>query len=167
MVCVSIQMNLCGEPTPDEAKAPATPELTVVDATAIVAFLENSELSSKCLERLPATEGLSKLDGGSYLMINGSDFTISGTLGDKKFEILPLEGVLLHPAPTHPGEGCHATFSYKMADKWKVFRDTRWSTNKRYRSLIYFHQDAESLRLKLTPIVDIMPYKPEAPEDNL
>lgn len=103
---------------------------------------------------------LSNFEGGSYLFVNASKVNVAGKIGGKEFGLDPGQRTLLLPEATHPGGGCQATFAYKKEDEWKVFKDTRWTTSKRYRSLVFFHQDPESGRLMISPVVDMLPYVP-------
>ena len=108
---------------------------------------------------LPIDGELANFRGGSYLFINASKLNVGGVIGDKKFALKPGQRRMLKPAPNHESGICQVTLSYQRKDKWKTFKDTRWSANKRYRSLVFFHQHPKSGRLSVSPIVDILPYQ--------
>jgi len=112
------------------------------------------------LEHIPEGWEMSDLIGGSYLFINNSKMKVAGEIGDSKFELNPGEKNLLQPMATHTGGGCQVTLSYLRGEKWKVFRNTRWTNNARYRSLVVFHENAANGRLMVSTIVDLLPYEP-------
>jgi len=126
----------------------------------IVLLIRKGNEDSDGFAILPINGELSNFSGGSYLFINASKVNIAGKIGDKKFEVNPGQRELRKPAATHEGGGCQVTLAYQKEEKWKIFNDTRWSTNKRYRSLIFFLQHPVSGRLMVAPIVDILPYNP-------
>jgi hypothetical protein len=105
---------------------------------------------------LPLNGDLKNFDGGSYLFINASKLNVGGIIGSSKFALKPGQRRLLTPEADHEGGVCQVSLSYERDDTWKVFHDTRWPTNKRYRSLIFFHQDPKTGRLGVAPIVDML-----------
>lgn len=109
---------------------------------------------------IPINGELGNFKGGSYLFINASEMNVAGRIGDKTFELAPGRRELLQPAATHEGGGCQVTLAFRREQEWKVFRDTRWTVNERYRSLVFFHQNSVSGKLMVSPIVEILPYEP-------
>lgn len=107
---------------------------------------------------IPLNGELGEFGGGKYLFINASALNVGGIIGDSKFALKPGQKELLAPKPDHEDSICQVTLSYQRADKWKVFKDTRWSSNKAYRSLVFFYQNPGTGRLGVAPIVDILPY---------
>lgn len=126
----------------------------------IVLLFRKGEKKSDGFVVLPINGDLSDFSGGSYLFVNASRINVAGAIGGKKFDLGPGEREMLQPKATHPGGACQATFAYMKKDEWKVFKDTRWTTSKRYRSLIFFHQHPTSGRLMISPVVDMLPYVP-------
>lgn len=96
-----------------------------------------------------------KFPGGSFLFINASNMNIGGSIGDKQFALRPGQQSLIKPKPDHPNNICQVTLSYKREEDWKTFYDTRWPSNEKYRSLVFFYQDPDSGRLGIVPIVDM------------
>jgi hypothetical protein len=145
-----------------------TPELVSDEAQAlpvlneniaeIITLLQKDEMNRDCFALIFKDGEPADFDGGSYLFINASEIKIAVQIGRKKFELNPSEQKLLQPTATHEGGGCQVTLSYQREAKWKVFKDTRWSTNKRYRSLIFFHQHPVSGQLMVSPVVDLLAY---------
>lgn len=128
----------------------------------IILLIRKGKLNSDGFVVLPLNGELENFSGGSYLFINASKLNVAGIIGDKRFELKSGQRKLLKPAATHVGGGCQVTLAYQKQDKWKVFKDTRWTTTKRYRSLIFFHQHPVSDHLAVSPIIDILPYKSSA-----
>lgn len=126
----------------------------------IVLLVRKGEKNSDGFVILPLDGDLSSFSGGSYLFINASKLNVAGKIGDERFQLKPGQRELLLPKATHEGGGCQVTLAYQRDEKWKIFRDTRWTTTKSYRSLIFFHQHPVSGRLSVSPIVDILPYNP-------
>lgn len=122
----------------------------------IILLIRKGESNSDGFVVIPIDGDLTKFTGGSYLFINASKIPVGGLIGDKKFALKPGQKSLLQPAPTHEGGGCQVTLSYQNNEKWEIFYDTRWSVNKRYRSLIFFYQDPETGSLGVAPIVDFL-----------
>lgn len=138
-----------------------TPTYTPDDLAVIVSRLEKGEINRNFKELLPKDDDFRNFNGGSFLFINISKTKVAVKVGDKEFELDPGQRKMLHPKATHKNGGCQVRLSYQKDEKWKVFRNTRWSTNVSYRSLIFFHQDSSSERLAVTPVVDILTYKPK------
>lgn len=126
----------------------------------IILLVRKGKSNSDGFSILPLDGELANFNGGSYLFINASKLNVAGKIGDKQFKLKPGQREMLQPEATHAGGGCQVTLAYENDEKWKVFRDTRWSTNNRYRSLVFFLQDPNSGRLMVTPIVDLLPYAP-------
>lgn len=126
----------------------------------IILLIRKGKEDSDGFVVLPINGELGDFGGGSYLFINASRMNVAGVIGDSKFALKPGQQKLLKPKPDFEGEICQVTFAYQREDKWKTFKDTRWSANKSYRSLVFFHQDPESGRLGVSPIVDMLPYAP-------
>ncbi len=108
---------------------------------------------------IPIEGTLADFPGGSYFFINATKLTIGGLIGDKNFVLNPVQRKLLQPAPSHAGGGCQVTLAYKKDEKdvkGKKFYDTRWSVNKKYRTLVFFYQDPESGSLGIAPIVEML-----------
>jgi hypothetical protein len=124
----------------------------------IVLLLRKGEKNSDGFVILPIDGELSEFNGGSYIFINASKINIAGKIGDKRFSLGPGKREMVQPNASHPGGACQVTLAYQREDKWKVFKDTRWTANKRYRSLIFFHQDPVSQRLSVSPIIDMLPF---------
>jgi hypothetical protein len=122
----------------------------------IILLLRKGETNSDGFMMLPIDGSLSEFPGGNYLFINVAKLSIGGKIGDKIFKLQPGEKELLKPAATHEGGGCQVTLTYQKDEEWKIFYDTRWSVNKRYRSLVFFYQDPESGSLGVAPILDIL-----------
>lgn len=122
----------------------------------IILLLRKGENNSDGFVVLPIDGDLSKFTGASYLFINAASMPVGGKIGDKIFKLNPGQRDLLKPAATHKGGGCQVTLSYKNEEKWKIFYDTRWSVNPRYRSLVFFYQDPETGSLGIAPIMDIL-----------
>jgi len=108
---------------------------------------------------LPIDGELSNFTGGSYIFINASLLNVGGIIGDSKFALKPGQRSLLRPKPSHEDGICQVTLSYQTGEKWKIFKDTRWPANERYRSLVFFHQNPVSGRLAVSPVVDMLPYR--------
>jgi len=109
---------------------------------------------------LPINGDLGNFGGGSYLFINASALNVGGIIGDSKFALKPGQRNLLKPTPNFADEICQVTLAYQREDDWKTFKDTRWSANKAYRSLVFFYQNPQTGRLGVAPVVDILPYLP-------
>jgi len=125
----------------------------------IILLIRKGKEDSDGFVVLPLNGELGDFRGGSYLFINASNLNVGGVMGDTKFALKPGQRRLLKPAPDHEGDICQVTLAYQREDKWKTFKDTRWPTNERYRSLVFFHQDPESGRLGVSPIIDMLPYQ--------
>lgn len=111
---------------------------------------------------LPIDGELTNFTGGSYLFINASPLNVGGIIGDGKFALKPGQRSLLRPKPDHENGICQVTLSYQTGEKWKIFKDTRWPANERYRSLVFFHQSPASGRLSVSPVVDMLPHRSQA-----
>jgi hypothetical protein len=122
----------------------------------IILLIRKGEKNSDGFAVLPLDAQLNEFAGGNYLLINASKMQVGGTIGDKKFSLKPGQKNLLKPNASHTSGGCQVTLSYLKEEKWKVFYDTRWVVNTRYRSLIFFYQDPESGNLGVTPIMDFL-----------
>lgn len=125
----------------------------------IILLMRKGENNSDGFVVIPIDGSLSNFSGGSYLFINASKLGTGGLIGDKKFALKPGQRTLLMPAPTHAAGGCQVTLAYQRDEndeKGKVFYDTRWSVNKRYRTLVFFYQDPESGNLGVAPIVEML-----------
>lgn len=143
----------------DEVQAVPALNGNIIEITALL----DAEKMNRDSFGIVFTDGMpTEFVGGTYLFINASQTTVAGQIGDEKFELKPSQQKLLSPTATHKNGGCQVTFSYQKEEKWKVFKDTRWSTNKGYRSLIFFHQHPVSGQLMISPVVDLLPYKPPA-----
>jgi hypothetical protein len=129
---------------------------SIASSKQIILLLRKGQNNSDGFVVIPLDGDLEKFSGGSYLFINASKLPVGGIIGDKKFALKPSQRSLLQPAATHAGGGCQVTLSYEYNDKWELFYDTRWSVNKRYRSLIFFYQDPETGSLGVAPIVDFL-----------
>ncbi len=108
---------------------------------------------------LPINGELGDFAGGSYFFINASKLNVAGVIGDLKFALKPGQRRMIKPEPDFEDDICQVTFAYQRDDDWKTFKDTRWPTNERYRSMIFFHQDPESGRLGVAPVIDMLPYQ--------
>jgi hypothetical protein len=122
----------------------------------IILLIRKGEKNSDGFVVLPLNGQLDEFAGGNYLLINASKMQVGGTIGDKKFSLKPGQKNLLKPNASHAAGGCQVTLSYLKEEKWKVFYDTRWVVNVRYRSLIFFYQDPESGSLGVAPIMDFL-----------
>jgi hypothetical protein len=122
----------------------------------IILLIRKGEKNSDGFVVLPLNAQLDEFAGGNYLLINASKMQVGGSIGDKKFILKPGQKDLLKPNASHTSGGCQVTLSYLKEDKWKVFYDTRWVVNVRYRSLIFFYQDPESGSLGVAPIMDFL-----------
>ena len=123
----------------------------------IVLLMRKGKKNSDGFEVIPINGDLANFTGGSYFFINVSKLNIAGVIGDKKFALKPGKRQLLQPKADLKGGICQVTLAYQREDKWKKFYDTRWPANKKYRSLIFFHQDPTNGRLGIAPIMDILP----------
>ncbi|MFK7909810.1 MAG: hypothetical protein AB8F34_04325 [Akkermansiaceae bacterium] len=123
----------------------------------IILLMRKGKNNSDGFEILPLNGELADFKGGCYLFINASKLNIAGVIGDKKFSLKPGKRQLVQPVPNHKGGICQVTLAYQRQEKWKKFYDTRWPANKKYRSLIFFHQDPTNGRLGIAPIMDILP----------
>lgn len=121
----------------------------------IILLIRKGKDNSDGFVVLPLNGELANFSGGSFLFINASRLSVGGVIGDKKFGLKPGQQQLLKPAANHKNGICQVTLAYQREDKWKTFYDTRWPTNKKYRSLIFFHQDPATGRLGIAPIVDM------------
>lgn len=108
---------------------------------------------------IPLDGDLANFKGGSYLFINASNLNVGGVIGDKKFALKPGQRRLINPVADHDDGICQVTFAYQREDRWKTFKDTRWPSNERYRSLVFFHQDPGTGRLGVSPVIDMLPYQ--------
>lgn len=108
---------------------------------------------------IPVNGELGDFGGGSYLFINASGVNVGGVIGDAKFALKPGQRNMLKPKPDFDGQICQVTLAYEREDKWKTFKDTRWSADKAYRSLVFFYQNPENGRLGVAPVIDILPYQ--------
>lgn len=122
----------------------------------IILLIRKGEKNSDGFAVLPLNGQLDEFAGGNYLLINASKMQVGGSIGDKKFNLKPGQKDLLKPNASHTAGGCQVTLSYLKSDKWKVFYDTRWVVNVRYRSLVFFYQDPESGSLGVAPIMDFL-----------
>jgi hypothetical protein len=122
----------------------------------IILLIRKGEKNSDGFVVLPLNGQLDEFAGGNYLLINASKMQVGGIIGNKKFTLKPGQKDLLKPKASHTAGGCQVTLSYLRDDKWKVFYDTRWVVNVRYRSLIFFYQDPESGSLGVAPIMDFL-----------
>ncbi len=107
---------------------------------------------------IPINGDLGDFGGGSYLFINASNLNVGGVIGDSKFALKPSQRKLLKPKPDFPDGICQVTLAYQREDKWKTFKDTRWSASEAYRTLVFFYQNPENGRLGVAPVVDMLPY---------
>jgi hypothetical protein len=121
----------------------------------IILLIRKGKESSDGFVVIPINAEQANFAGGSFLFINASALNVGGTIGDKKFALKPGQQKLVTPKADHEGDICQVTISYQRDEKWKTFYDTRWPANKTYRSLIFFHQDPETGRLGIAPIVDM------------
>lgn len=128
----------------------------------IILLMRKGKENSDGFVVLPVNGELAHFKGGSYFFINASGLNVAGVIGDSKFALKPGQQHMLKPEPDHEGDICQVTLAYQRDDKWKTFKDTRWPTNKRYRSLVFFHQDPGSGRLGVSPIIDMLPYEESA-----
>lgn len=126
----------------------------------IILLMRKGKENSEGFVVIPINGELGEFGGGSYLFINASGLNVGGVIGDSKFGLKPGQRQLLNPKPDFDDEICQVTLSYQREDKWKTFKDTRWSANEGYRSLVFFYQNPENGRLGVAPIVDILPYNP-------
>lgn len=122
----------------------------------IVLLVRKGKNNSDGFAVLPIDSELGNFGGGSFFLINASKVSIRGIMGDLKLELKPGKRQFVTPKASHDGNLCHVTFFYDRKDKWKKFRDTRWSLSKRCRTLVFFYQDPESGRLGIAPIVDFL-----------
>jgi hypothetical protein len=149
------EASITNEAIPDIA----TDAPKAVDVTEVIPFIQRELKKRDLIARLPQNESLADFDGGSYLFINASDTKLLCEIGERTFELASGEGRLLQSAFTQTDKPYQVTLSYQLDDTtWKVYKDTRWTTTKSYRSLIYFHKDPDNGRLKMVPMVDILPY---------
>lgn len=130
----------------------------------IILLIRKGDENSDGFVVLPIDGELASFRGGSYFFINASRLNVAGVIGDSKFALKPGQQHLLKPTANYEGDICQVTFAYQRDDKWKTFKDTRWPTNKRYRSLVFFHQDPASGRLGVSPIIDMLPYEASGPD---
>jgi hypothetical protein len=105
---------------------------------------------------VPLEGELSKFEGGNYYFVNAAKVPVGGKIGDKTFAFKPGQRGLVQPQPQHAGGGCQVTFSVQKEDKWKTFYDTRWSVNKKFRTLVFFYQDPDSGSLGVAPIMEML-----------
>jgi len=126
----------------------------------IILLMRKGEEAKDGFTVLPVSGELGDFGGGSYLLVNASGVNVAGKMGDKSFELAPGSRELLQPAATHEGGGCQVTFAYMRGQEWKVFRDTRWSVNPSYRSLVFFYQNPSTEKLAVAPVVDLLPPAP-------
>jgi hypothetical protein len=122
----------------------------------IVLLLRKGDRNSDGFTVIPIEGDLAKFKGGNFYFFNVSKLTVGGKIGDKIFALKPGQNRLLEPSATHADDGCQVTLSYQRPDKWKTFYDTRWTTDKRIRCLVFFFQDPESQRLSVAPIMEIL-----------
>lgn len=125
----------------------------------IVLLMRKGEEITDGFEVIPIDGELGHFTGGDYLFINASELAVGGIIGDQKLALKPGQRSMLKPAATHKGGGCQITLSYQRDEKdtkGKVFFDTRWSVNERYRTLVFFYQDRESKKLGVAPIIEML-----------
>lgn len=122
----------------------------------IVLLMRRGDKDEDGFAVIPVDGDLGKFAGGNYFFINASKLAVGGKIGDKSFALKPGQKGLIEPAASHAGGGCQVTLSYQREEKWKTFYDTRWSVNKRFRTLVFFYQDPESGSLGVAPIVEML-----------
>lgn len=105
---------------------------------------------------IPVNAEASNFKGASFLLINASKLNVGGKIGDTEFGLKPSQQRLIRPKPSHKGRLCQVTFFYQREESWKKFRDTRWPSNEKYRSLVFFFQDPETGRLGVAPVVEML-----------
>jgi hypothetical protein len=130
----------------------------------IILLIRKGKEDSDGFVVIPINAEQTNFGGGRFLFINASSLNVGGVIGDSKFALKPGQQKLVTPKPDHPDGICQVTLSYQREDKWKTFKDTRWSANESYRTLVFFHQDPETGRLGVSPVVDILPFKPKGGE---
>lgn len=133
------------------AKAPA-----LASTKQIILLLRKGDHNSDGFLMVPVDGDLAKFAGGNYFFINASNLAVAGKIGDKTFALKPGQRSLVQPNPNHPNGGCQVTLSFQKEEKWKAFYDTRWTVNKRFRSLIFFYQDPETGSLGVAPIIQML-----------
>jgi hypothetical protein len=124
----------------------------------IILLIRKGPKNSDGFEVVPINGDLGAFDGGSFLFINVSKTNVKTMIGDSEFDLEPRQRFLISPKPNAGSNLCQVTMSYQDEGRWNKFKDTRWSTNPRYRSLIFFHQDPKTGQLGVAPIIDILPY---------
>lgn len=127
----------------------------------IILLLRRGPTNEDGFSVIPISGEMKDFKGGSYFLLNASPTKIAGQIGDKRFEIEPGNKIMINPSATHEGGAAQTTFAYKRDDEWKVFRDTRWSVNPAYRSMVFFFQNPSTSKLAVTPVVDMLPYGTE------
>lgn len=125
----------------------------------IILLMRKGRENSDGFDVVPINGNLDDFKGGNYIFINASKLNVGGVMGETKFALKPGQQRMLKPKPDHENNVCQVTLSYEREDGWKKFKDTRWPTNERYRSLIFFHQDPRNGRIGVSPIVDMLPYE--------
>lgn len=135
-------------------------EKSISASEQIILLIRKGKNDSDGFVVLPINAERTNFGGGNYLFINASKMNIAGAIGDKKFGLEPGKQKLLAPIANHENGICQVTLAYQRKDKWKRFYDTRWPANKKYRSLIFFHQDPRTGRLGVSPIVDMFGRQP-------
>jgi hypothetical protein len=130
--------------------------------TQIILMLRKGNENKDGFVLIPINGDLGEFGGGSFLFINASALHVGGVIGDSKFALKPGQRRMLKPKPDFDDDICQVTLAYQKDDEaeeqWKTFKDTRWSANEAYRSLVFFYQHPETGRLGVAPIVDILPY---------
>lgn len=147
--------NEKGEPTFQVlGNAPA-----LASAKQIILLIRKGEKNSDGFTVVPIDGELDDFSGGSYLLVNVSQLSIGGMIGDKNFAIKPGQRSLIKPAATHIEDGCQVTLAYQKDEtdqKGKKFYDTRWTVTERIRTLVFFYQDPETKKIGVAPIVNFL-----------
>lgn len=127
----------------------------------IVLLIRKGDAQSDGFAVLPIDAGEANFKAASYMFINASALAVAATVGDQKLALKPGKTQMIKPSPDHANGMCQVTFFYQKEDEeWKKIYDTRWPSNDKFRSIVFFYQDPKTGGLSIAPIVDVMPYKP-------
>lgn len=120
----------------------------------LVVLMPKEKGDKNALKLVVVGNELVRFIGGTFLLVNGSEKDIGGTLDGQDLLIAPSESCLIENIFAKNKTSFHVQLSYRKEEKMKLFLSRKWPLNKKARALVCFYNDPESKRLKMHPIRD-------------
>lgn len=126
----------------------------------LILVVRNEAVDTDKLTLTPFEGGSSGFGGGSYLFFNATKVDIAADVGETKIALKPSAHRLVHPKPSQVKGDRKYLYIYMYFRKGQEavpFYSSTWRFSEKARSMVFFHHEPTSGRLRTHSIRDYIP----------